>query len=105
MARYEGMDELLQRVREHLDAAEPPASGSQAGPIPGFPSGEQPYESALENLLLIMHDAEQLRGRLTPGRVHAMSREQHDDLQSILNKVLQELYSCDAVLQRFRVPD
>lgn len=103
MARYEGMEDLLQRVREHLevegDAAMSPSG--PAGSSANLLTREQPYESALENLLLLLHDAEQLRERLTPGRLHALPKEQHDDLQSLLNKVLQELWSCEAALQRF----
>jgi hypothetical protein len=97
------MEDLLQRVRDRLGVMEPEI-GSDAGaslPPHGSRRDEQ-YESTLEILLLLLRDAEQLGELVAPERLHSLTAEQHDDLQSILSKALRQLWSCKAALERVK---
>ncbi|GAC1320293.1 MAG: hypothetical protein NVS2B16_08530 [Chloroflexota bacterium] len=107
MARYEGMDEILQRVRERLEGAEESSVGltGEHSTRTHAPLHQQACETARENLLSLVRDAERLRQTLTTGHFDDLSREQHNDLQSMLGTALQELLRCEALLKRLSPPD
>jgi hypothetical protein len=103
MPRYEGMDDLLQRVRDRLGVMDlEEGSGADASAVPDASYRNEQYESALEVLLLLLRDAEQLGELVTPERLYSLTGEQHDDLQSILSKALRQLWSCKAALERVK---
>jgi len=106
VARYDGMDDLLEQVRKHLQtqAAGPPQNLKPTRQSDGAQYDES-YQAALEYMLLLLRDAEQLRAHLTPGNLSTLSLEQFGDLQKHLFRVLQELYSCDTALQHFAPGD
>lgn len=101
MARYEGMDELLQRLRERLAVAEPKSKHANAASASTtVDRGDRHYADILEGLLLLMREAEQLRARMAPELLDALTEEQRGDLLTILGKLLRELWVCRAALER-----
>ena len=101
MPRYEGMDDLLQRVRDRLGVMDPQADPDADVPdLVNASSRSEQYESILEVLLLLLRDAEQLGELVAPERLYSLTGEQHEDLQSILSKALRQLWSCKAALDR-----
>jgi hypothetical protein len=50
--------------------------------------------------LLQLRDAEQLRERLVEPSLLGLTRDQYDDLTSILGKVMRELWQCKTALER-----
>ena len=105
VARYEGMDDLLEQVRKHLQADAGSIRSPKPARQPDVASCDESYQTALEHMLLLLRDAEQLRAHLTPGNLSTLSLEQFGDLQKHLFRVLQELYSCDTALQHFAPGD
>ena len=97
MVRYDGMDELLERVRGRL-AEEQPADLEVVGSDLGMPSVQ--YEAALNRILTLLHDAEQLHDAVKDPAYREMPMGQVEDLLSILDKVQRELRRCEAALQR-----
>jgi hypothetical protein len=98
------MDELLERVRNRLGIDETAVQAAQAHSVQvAAPAG--PYDDALEGMVLLMHDAEHLRRLLGPEQLHLLTPDQCDELQSLLTRILQELWSCEAALQRVRQPE
>jgi hypothetical protein len=101
MPRYEGMDEILERVRTRLGVEDTARqTGTGQGPSVQMAAPEGPYDRALEGLILLLHDAEQLRRLLSPEQIHILTPEQCDELRSILTKVQQELWRYEASLER-----
>ncbi len=97
MARYDGMDELLERVRVQVAdqrIPEPATSGVRVE-IPGVQ-----YETALGQMLGLLHEAEQLHRVLKAPEYVEMPMGQVQDLVSVLDKVQRELRRCEAMLQR-----
>ncbi|MBV9282240.1 MAG: hypothetical protein JOZ41_19335, partial [Chloroflexi bacterium] len=58
------------------------------------------YADTLEALLLQLRDAEQLRELLVELSLLGLTRDQYDDLTSILGKVMRELWQCKTALER-----
>jgi hypothetical protein len=102
MARYEGMEDILRRIglrsgQDAISEARPPRGGSASVELT---MERQHYARAVENIVLLMHDAEQLRDSLTTESVHSLTQEEHDELLGMLGKALQELWACELALQR-----
>ena len=97
MPRYEGMEDLLQRVRQRLGVVDAEA---EAGESALSADQNLHYRATLETLRLLMRDAEKLRALLEPGDLRRLTEEQHDELMATLGKVLRELWRCKAVLER-----
>ncbi|GAC1639858.1 MAG: hypothetical protein NVS4B2_29340 [Chloroflexota bacterium] len=97
MSRYEGMEDLLQRVRDRMEmaAVAPHPALVFARDIPSPTS----YERLLEMALLTLHHTEQLRDVLNSENA-ALTPEQHGDLTAILGKVDRQLEWSRAALQR-----
>lgn len=96
MARYEGMEDLLQRVREQLQVEELTSTSSPLS----IQQKEQRYEDALEAILLVLRDAEQARASLHVSYIQVMTEEQQDDLGRLLAKALQTVSDCQTALQQ-----
>lgn len=97
MARYEGMDELLGQVRGRMtdeQAAGLEIQVSDRG-MPGVA-----YESALNRILTLLHEAEQLHHVLKDPEYQEMPMGHIEDLLSTLDSVQRELRRCEAVIQR-----
>lgn len=101
MARYEGMEDLLQRVRERMGVMDRrPHPGSLTASVADRRNEHSSqYASLLEAMLLVLRDAEQLRDQIEPGPGPVLSDEQREDLVAILGKALRELYQCKAALE------
>lgn len=97
MARYEGMDDLLSRVRGRM-AEEQVVDVDTPGSDLGMPSIQ--YETALNRILTLLHEAEQLHDVLKEPGYQEMPMGQVEDLLSILDTVQRELRRCEAVIQR-----
>lgn len=97
MARYDGMDELLERVRGRV-AQEQEADVEAAASDLGMPGIQ--YESALNRILTLLHEAEQLHDVLKDPGYQEMPMGQVEDLLSILDSVQRELRRCEAAIQR-----
>ena len=99
MTRYEGMDDLLHRVRERLGVAE------RAVDPPLEPHHQrQAHATAHETLQQLRRDAEQAHALLEVERPRALTEEEYEELRVILGKVLRELWQCRVALERLR-PD
>lgn len=100
MARYEGMEELLQRVRERLGVEEIEREGPSKVITPQSEQPNVPYAELLEAVLLVLRDAEQMSDLAVSTRVAAMTDEQRGDVLDILGKTLRELWRSKAALER-----
>jgi len=96
MPRYEGMDDLLQQVRDRLGVLEQAPHPSEE------PDAQEGYASLLEAVVLVVRDAGQLRSLLASEKLRAVTSQQHEELLSLLGKALRELWSCKAALERTR---
>lgn len=97
MARYDGMDELLDGVRGRMADEQAAGSETPASDL-GMPGIE--YESALNRLLTLLRDAEQLHDLLKDPKYQDIPMGQIEDLLSTLDSVHRELRRCEAVIQR-----
>ncbi|HEX6510493.1 MAG TPA: hypothetical protein VF221_22925 [Chloroflexota bacterium] len=102
MPRYEEMDDLLQRVRNRF--AERPADAEQSREM-GRPSvdvlkADGQYEGAVACMQALVRDAESLRDLLSSEHAQSLGSKQHEHLLSLLNSVLQELWSSEVLLRR-----
>jgi hypothetical protein len=97
MARYDGMDELLDRVRGRV-AREPEGEMETSTEDLGMPSIQ--YESALNPSLTLLREAEQLHDILKDPAYQAMPMGQIEDLLAVLDSVQRELRRCEAAIQR-----
>ncbi len=99
MTRYEGMDELLNRVGERLS----PATELGVGPDESRGEVEIPrveYETALNRILFLLGEVEQLRQVVQGQEYRGLPIDQIEDLLGALDKVQRELRRCEADLQR-----
>lgn len=100
MARYEGMEELLQRVSQQLRVEEHKSGQGEIEAVSVAPPlSVQQFGSMLESILLLMRDARQFRDLLRPEQIRLLSRDQHEDLEALLRKLFHELRECEAALQ------
>lgn len=101
MARYDGMDEILQRLRERASQSRPLVESKQPmPPVREKPARDLAYTRAGEQLVLLLHEAEELHSLLLTERTHAITQVEHDDLLAMLGKAQRELGNCETALQR-----
>lgn len=107
MARYEGMDEILQRLslrfgQEALPPAPTPASEPAPLLPPASPVTAEPLHvrAAIESLARLRQEAERLRELLTEAARQQFSPDEQDELLALLGKVMHDLWSCETALQR-----
>jgi hypothetical protein len=104
MARYEGMDEILQRLSlrfgQEAPAAGPaPESAAPPSPLPVATQARQ-YRAATESIGRLRQEAEHLCQVLTEPGAPQLSHQEHDALLALLGKALQDLWNCEVALQR-----
>ncbi|HLJ66464.1 MAG TPA: hypothetical protein VKX16_03790 [Chloroflexota bacterium] len=92
------MDDLLQRVREHLSNGAAPPEESGGGDLLVPAPATDRYAEAVATLALLLRDAGQAREALSVGAINALSREEIDDLLKLLGKVFEELAGCETAL-------
>jgi hypothetical protein len=107
MPRYDEMDDLLSRVRERLvdeaTPSEPPAAASR--PSLDMLQQDRQFEAALACTRALLHHAESLRELLGAENVHTLSAAQQEHVLSVLNSVMQELWSSEVTLRRAGLHD
>ncbi len=109
MPRYDEMDDLLRQVRACLGHEEAPTE-SQSPAVESRPALEamrqsRQYERVMDCTRTLLRDAEVLRELLGPEHVHTLSATQHEHILSVLNSVLQELWSSEVTVRRARLHD
>jgi hypothetical protein len=95
------MDEILQHLQTRLVEGAPAPERTQ--PDMSFtraPARADDYADAVERIMLLLREAQELRILLGSEAVRALTQSEHDDLLRQLGKVLQELWSCEASLHR-----
>jgi hypothetical protein len=101
MARYEGMDELLQRVRVRLGVPDrTPAKAEPETNMTGASHSARSYDRAREHALSLLHEAERLQSFLTGEEVRTMTRREQEEVHDLLEKVRGELLVCEATLHQ-----
>jgi hypothetical protein len=103
MARYEGMDEILQRVRQRLQ--EPAPVGNDLLPAAEPPPGtvarqEQQFVRVMDVAGMLQRQAETFSELLSPEYVRSLTDGQQQHLLAALGAVLHELWGVEDVLQR-----
>ena len=97
MPRYEGMEDLLRRVRERL--VDEPAAMETGTAAHAYPM-DRTYEQVLTCMQGLMRQAEVLRNTLSAEQIHALSPKQQEHILLELNAVMQELWSSEVLLRR-----
>lgn len=102
MARYEGMEDILQRVRDRLGQPEENTVGTPPEPAVHLTvqPHEQQYLRTLDAVRALFQHAEGLREVLSSEYVATLTQEQQDHLLLILRQALQELWSVEGELLR-----
>lgn len=93
MARYEGMDKVLQGVRDRLSARPDSVQRDTTNPRKATVSRDDPYANAVEGVMLLLRDAQKLRDLLAPSQVGAVTADQREEIRSLLVRVVVELSS------------
>lgn len=101
MARYEGMEEIIQRLtlRFGQEDGERQTPGQATGSFLGTPIENQQYSEATQSTMRLLREAEHLHDLLAGG-AGTLSQREHDDLLVLLGTLLQELWNCEVCLQR-----
>lgn len=107
MPRYDEMDDLLRHVRARLgpEKAPPESPTVESRPALDVRSQNQQYERVIDSTQAVLRDAEALRELLGLEHIYALNATQHEHILSILNAVLQELWSSEVTLRRARLHD
>lgn len=100
MPRYEEMDSLLQRVRKTLGTESQPDAVPSPLPTGGIHVANAPFTEARESLTCMLREAGQLQASLTEDLTRSLARAEHDELITLLGKVLHELWECESALKR-----
>jgi hypothetical protein len=107
MARYEEMDELLDRVRRRLVDRPQSAENQESEPTRLFdvvPRDDR-FDQIMACTQMLMASAESLRELLASDTEGALTSEQQKHILSVLNSVLQELWSSEVSLRRAALSD
>jgi hypothetical protein len=97
MARYEGMDTLLGRVRQTLGVMAPMNSMEAGTPEPAPPDPH--FEAVLSQAGSLLRDVELLRELVAARKTGRFSLEQEIQIGTILTRVRQSLRRCEAALE------
>jgi hypothetical protein len=99
MVRYEGMEDILQALRERLseDTSSEPSSVLPLSTETDLRSGQD--VETVELLVRLLGEARRLRERIEVEGVRGMTPREHEDAVALLGKILQELWRCESVLQ------
>lgn len=109
MPRYEEMDDLLQRVRDRLvdlpgETETAPSREESASSWDVVPAEEQ-YDRVLACTQGLLRDAELLRELLGADYLDTLNAAQFEHILSVLNSVMQELWSSEVSLRRAELHD
>jgi hypothetical protein len=98
MSRYEGMDKLLEGVRERAQESTQNrprrASSTSAAPM----TSEQ-YDTIVGNLNNLLHAAGELREMVVAEESRFLPEGRREHLLMLLGQVLEELWNTEATLQ------
>lgn len=101
MARYEGMEDILQRVRKRL--GEPQAPALTAPPEPpaalAVPLREQQYLRTVDGAQSLLRSAETLKEMLSSEYVRTLNSEQQEHLLMIIGQIFHDLWAIEGALQ------
>ena|SRR5438270_7462136 len=102
MARYEGMDDILQRVRDRLGGSEGEPRPTPPQPTPPFPVPirQRQYLQTVDAAQAVLQSAEMLKELLSIEYVETLTPEQHEHMITTLGKIFHELWSIEGALQR-----
>lgn len=98
MSRYEGMDKLLEGVRERTKKA----SGNrplQDPPLNGVPMTSEQYDTIVGTLNNLLHQASELREMVIAEDQKILTDGRREHLLMLLGQVLEELWNTEATLQ------
>lgn len=101
MARYDGMDEIIQRLQSRFVPENQAPERIRPQPLSSMHAltESRPYEIAVESIGRMQREAQRLSAQLDSGRSDALSPREHDDLHALLGKLLQELWTAELALQ------
>jgi hypothetical protein len=105
MARYEGMDEILQRLSLRF-GQESPATAPQVesallpSPVSGVATERIRHRAAAESIDRLRREAVHLHEILIGTEAQQYSEQEKDELLALLGTVLHDLWSCETALQR-----
>lgn len=101
VARYEGMEDILQRVRKRL--GEPQAPALTAPPEPpaalAMPLREQQYLRTVDGAQSLLRSAETLKEMLSSEYVRTLNSEQQEHLLMIIGQIFHDLWAIEGALQ------
>ena len=105
MRRYEGMDDLLQGVRERLQGVKARVEESR-GESPftyAVPVSTETSDSVVGSRGVLLREAEHIREMVAgEDMMSCLSDDQRDHLLALLGQVMEELWTCEAGLQGVR---
>jgi hypothetical protein len=98
MSRYEGMDKLLEGVRERTQQS----AGIRSRGAPaasGAPMTSEQYDTIVGNLNNLLHAAGELREMVVAEDARILTDGRREHLLMLLGQVLEELWNTEATLQ------
>lgn len=98
MSRYEGMDKLLEDVRERVQQSAGDRS-RQAATASGVPMTSEQYDTIVGNLNNLLHAAGELREMVVAEDARLLTDGRREHLLMLLGQVLEELWNTEATLQ------
>jgi hypothetical protein len=99
MSRYEGMDELLERVRLRLQDEAEAQEVERSSLAPSVSTQDPLYESLLTSILVLIRDADQLL-ELLPLEPLDLTEDQRRELLELLTRLHERTQTADRRLQR-----
>lgn len=104
MARYEGMDKLLQGVRERMEAGQDRVRQPRLlAPFPAnMPGREVAVDSMIGSLGILLREAGEFRELVVSPETGTLTEDQRDRVLMLLGQVMEELWTCEASLQGVR---
>lgn len=109
MARYEEMDEIVSRLRRHLDTdskspvSAPPLDDRTARRKPLIGIANPGFEQAAELMTRILRDAERARDMLGDMPEESLTAGEQEILASLGGRARKELWRCENALGRLGV--
>jgi hypothetical protein len=102
VARYEGMEDILQRVRKRLGEPEAPATipPPESAATLAVPLREQQYLRTVDAAQSLLRSAETLKEMLSSEYVRSLNSEQQEHLLTILGQIFHDLWAVEGALQR-----
>lgn len=97
MSRYEGMDRLLEGVRER--AQKRPGERRKQDPPTGNSMTSEQYDTIVGTLNNLLHQASELREMVIAEDQKILTDGRREHLLMLLGQVLEELWNTEATLQ------